>query len=154
MENLDKADKQILNLLQQDSNLTIKEIAGQMDLSTTPVFERIKKLEKAGYITKYVALLNAKKLGRKLTVFINVSLQKHSKDAVEKFVTEISCFKEVQELHHVSGDSDFLVKVLLADMEAYNDFVLNKLGLIKNTSNIRSQFALSNRKYSTEVMLN
>ena len=84
MENIDKADKQILNLLQQDSNLTIKEIAAQMDLSTTPVFERIKKLEKAGYIKKYVALLNAKKLGKKLTVFINVSLQKHSKDAVEK----------------------------------------------------------------------
>jgi len=153
MENLDKADKQILNLLQQDSSLTIKEIAAQMDLSTTPVFERIKKLEKASYIRKYVALLNAKKIGRKLTVFINVSLQKHSKDAVEKFVSAVYCFEEVQELHHVSGDSDFLVKVLLDDMEAYNDFVLNKLGLIRNTSNVRSQFALSNRKYSTEVFL-
>lgn len=154
MISLDPTDLKILSFLQQDSRQTIKEISARLGLSTTPIFERIKKLEKNGFIKQYKAVLNPALLGKKLIVFINVSLQTHSKKSVEKFVEELKCFPEIQELHHVSGDADFLIKVLLEDMESYNDFVLNRLGLVENVANVRSQFALSTRIQSQDVAVN
>ena len=101
---LDQIDLRILKLLQANSNRTTKSLAEELQMSTTPVFERIKKLEKEGYIDNYVALLNAKKLGMKQTVFIGITLQGHTRSYLEKFVKQINDFPEVVECHRVTGN--------------------------------------------------
>ena len=105
---LDKIDTQILEILQKDSDQTTKRIAEQLSMTTSPVFERIKKLEKEGYIKKYVAVLDNKKIGLKLTVFIGITLQGHTRSYLEKFVKEINNFPEIVECHRVSGNFDYL----------------------------------------------
>jgi len=115
---LDKIDTKILALLQQNSNRTTKSIATELGMTTTPIFERIKKLEKEGYIKKYVAVLNNKKIGLKQTVFIGITLQGHTRSYLEKFVTEINNFPEVIECHRVSGNFDYLLKLVVEDIEA------------------------------------
>lgn len=153
MTTLDKTDKSILELLQENARLTIKEIAGKLHLSTTPIFERIKKLEKNGIINRYVALLNHRKLGKKLTAFIDISIKDHSKSALEAFVRQIITYDEILECHHVTGESDFMLKVVLRDVEAYNDFVLEKLSTVPNIGKIESRFSLSTRKSTTAIRL-
>ena len=107
---LDKIDTQLLAILQKNSNRTTKSIAEELGMTTSPIFERIKKLEKQGYIKKYVAVLNTKKIGLKLTVFIGITLQGHTRSYLEKFVTEINNFPEVVECHRISGNFDYLLK--------------------------------------------
>ena len=113
---LDKIDTQILNILQIDSNRTTKSIAEELSMTTSPIFERIKKLEKEGYIKKYVAVLDNKKIGLKLTVFIGITLQGHTRSYLEKFVKEINNFPEVVECHRVSGNFDYLLKLVVEDI--------------------------------------
>lgn len=153
MIKLDTVDLKILDLLQKDARSTIKEIAGKLNLSTTPVFERIKRLEKVRVIDRYVAILNPTLLGKKLTAFIHISIKDHTKESVEAFVERVVSFEEVIECHHVSGDSDFLIQVLLEDIEKYNQFVLEKLSVVPNISNLESRFSLSVRKKSNLVYL-
>ncbi len=150
---LDTTDKAILERLQGNSRLTLKEIAGQLNLSTTPVFDRIKKLEKAGVISKYVALVDPKKVGKNLTVFINISIKEHDKTAINEFVASITQFPEVQECHHITGNADFLIKMVLADIEAYNQFILDKLSVIPHIGRVESRFSLSERKSTTVVSI-
>lgn len=151
MIKLDKIDLGILDLLQRDSRITIKEIASHLNLSTTPVFERIKRLEKKGIIERYVAILNPGLLGKKLTAFIHISIKDHTQLAVEAFVSRVISFDEVMECHHVSGDSDFLLQVLLEDIEKYNQFVLEKLSIVPNIGKLESRFSLSERKKTNIV---
>jgi len=151
--NIDKTDKSILKLLQQDARMTIKEISKQLNLSATPIYERIKKMEKAGIIEKYVALVNANQLGKKLNAFANISIKEHSKAAVQEFVSEIEKFSEVMECHYVSGNCDFLIKVLVEDMEAYNHFVMEKLSAVPNIGKVETLFSLSTSKKTTVVSL-
>jgi len=151
---LDDLDYKILAFLQENSKLTIREIASQLHLSTTPIFERIKRLEKSGVISKYVALLSAEKLEKNLVAFVDISLKDHGKDAVEHFVNEIIKFSEVQECHHVTGQADIIIKVLLKNISEYNDFVLNKLSIVPNIGKLESRFSLSVRKNSTVIDLN
>lgn len=148
---LDKTDKAILELIQVNSRLTIKEIADKLHLSTTPIFDRLKKLEKHGVISSYVALVNGKKLGKQLTVFVNISISKHGKDALNGFVKAITKFPEVMECHHISGDADFLLKLILTDIDAYNTFILDKLSVIPNIGKVESRFSLSERKNTTAI---
>jgi DNA-binding Lrp family transcriptional regulator len=150
---LDATDKAILKRLQGNSRLTLKEIAGQLNLSTTPVFDRIKKLEKAGVISKYVALVDPKKVGKNLTVFINISIKEHDKMAINEFVAAITQFSEVQECHHITGNADFLIKLVLADIEAYNQFILDKLSVIPHIGRVESRFSLSERKSTTVISI-
>lgn len=150
---LDKIDKQILGLLQQNAKLTIREMAETLHLSTTPIFERIKRLEKSQVISQYVAILSAEKLGKNLTAFVDISLKDHGKDAVENFVNQLIKFPEVQECHHVTGQADVIIKVLLKDIAAYNDFVLNKLSIVPNIGKLESRFSLSVRKNSSMISL-
>jgi DNA-binding Lrp family transcriptional regulator len=150
---LDETDKSILRILQTDSTTTIKEIANQLHLSTTPIFDRMKKLEKAGVIKKYVALVDNSLVDKNLTIFINLSVKEHGKDAIDDFINAIIEFDEVMECHHVSGDSDFLVKLLLKDIASYNDFILEKLAVIPNIGKVESQFSLSERKNTTVVQV-
>ena len=149
MIKLDAIDKEILELIQQDSRMTIKEMAGKLNRSTTPIFERLKRLEKQGVIQKYVALLDPQKLGKKLHAFIHISIVDHSKKSVDNFVDQISDYSEVMECYHISGDADFLLKLVLTDIEHYNQFVTEKLSTVSNIGRIKSSFSLSVRKKTT-----
>ena len=150
---LDTTDIAILKLLQSNSNRTVKSMAAQLGLSTTPVFERIKKLEKEGLISNYTARLNHKKVGLKQTVFIAISLQGHTRSFLEKFVKEINDFPEVVECHRVSGGFDYLLKLVVEDIEAYERFIITKLTLLPYLGNVQSHIVLSTSKETNEVDL-
>ncbi len=154
MIHLDATDKAILEMLQENSRLTIKEMAERLHLSTTPIFDRMKKLEKNGVIKKYVALVDGKKLGKQMVVFVNISISKHGKDALNSFVEAITKFPEVTECHHITGNADFLLKLILTDIEAYNNFIMDKLSIIPNIGKVESRFSLSERKASTAIPIN
>ncbi|MBU3822343.1 Lrp/AsnC family transcriptional regulator [Flavobacteriaceae bacterium XHP0103] len=143
---LDEIDFRILKILQNKSNLTTKELATKVNLSTTPVFERVKKLEKAGYIKNYVAVLDAEKLSKGLMVFCNVTLKEHTRDIGNQFVKDILSLKEVVECYNISGDYDFLLKILVSDMKEYQNFVLDRLGSIKNIGSAHSTFVMGEIK--------
>jgi len=153
-QKLDLIDFKILDLLQEDGRVTIKKISELLDLSTTPVFERIKKLEREGYIKKYIALLNHRKLDIKQVVFIQLTLKEHSRSFIEKFANEVKMFPEVVECYRITGNFDFLIKVLVADIESYENFILTKLSLLSNLGNVQSHIALSEIKSTSKINLN
>lgn len=149
MENLDATDIQILKRLQADSNINIKELASELFLTATPVYERIKRLEREGYIMKYVALLDKKKLNLGMTVFCNVRLKEHAKNVGANFVKDIVALPEIIECYNIAGDYDFMLKILVADMASYQDFVMNKLSTIENIGNTQTIFVMGEIKNST-----
>ena len=153
-QKLDSIDLKILDLLQEDGRVTMKKMSELLDLSTTPVFERIKKLEKGGYIKKYLTLLNHRKLNLKQVVFIQLSLKEHSRSFIEKFANEVKMFPEVVECYRITGNFDFLIKVLVADIESYENFILTKLSLLSNLGNVQSHIALSEIKSTSKINLN
>lgn len=150
---MDDMDKKILNLLQQNAKLTIKELSAQLNLSTTPVFERVKRLEKEGIIKNYVALLDKDRIGKKLTVFIHISLSDHSRDGVREFADEVIKYPEVMACHHVTGGSDFLLKIMIEDIEAYNIFIQDKLAGAPHLGKVESSFSLNVLKDSQNFFL-
>ncbi|MCT4628337.1 Lrp/AsnC family transcriptional regulator [Winogradskyella sp.] len=151
--NLDKIDTQILSILQNDSSRTTKSIAEELGMTTSPVFERIKKLEREGFIKKYVAILDNKKIGLKLTVFVGITLQGHTRSYLEKFVKEINNFPEIVECHRVSGNFDYLLKLVVEDIEAYETFIISKLTLLPYLGNVQSLITLSTGKETNEIDL-
>ena len=116
---IDKTDAKILNLLQQDSNQTHKRIAETLGMTTTPIFERIKRLQREGYIDKYMAIVNKRRLGYKQTIYVGVTLKGHTREYLDRFVKIVDDFEEVLECHRVSGSYDYLLKVVAKDIEAY-----------------------------------
>ena len=150
---LDKTDLTILNLLQHNAHLTIKEIAAEVNMSLTPVHERIKKLQNEGIIDGYVTLLNKKKLGKSLIVYCNVTLTRQAADDFKIFNEAIDLLPEVVECSVVSGAFDYILKVILADMDAYYLFHQNKLATIKCVSQINSFFVMNEVKYTTALSL-
>lgn len=153
MEHLDDTDKRILKLLGNDSSLTIKALAEKVNLSHSPVFERVKRLEAAGYIRKYIALLDAEKLNFGLIIFCNIKLKHHDKTIGHEFVTDIMAIDEVVECYNISGDYDFLLKVYARDMKHYQDFVFNKLGSVKSIGSTQSTFVMCENKNSYNINL-
>ncbi|OWY19968.1 Lrp/AsnC family transcriptional regulator [Sphingobacteriales bacterium UPWRP_1] len=147
----DATDRRIMHLLQQNCALTHKEIAAETGLTTTPVYERIKRLEREGFISGYVALLNPEKVGRSLTVFCLVSLKEHAKSLLEKFVEEVLRFEEVMECYHIAGNYDYLLKVAVKDMEAYRHFIVNNLAAMNNVAHAHSSFVMTTEKHSTAL---
>jgi len=143
---MDKTDRSILALLQKDGKITIKEMAERLNLTTTPVFERIKKLEQEGYIKSYKAILDRKKAGFQLMVFCNLTLTLHQTDYLRKFEKEIQQFPEVVECYHVAGMFDYLIKIYAEDMEQYQDFLSNKLASLENISKVQSSFVMTEVK--------
>ncbi|AXY74301.1 Lrp/AsnC family transcriptional regulator [Paraflavitalea soli] len=152
-ETLDKIDRQILKLLSQDSNVTMKELAARINLSPSPVFERVKRLEADGYIKKYIALIDAEKLNYGLVVFCNIKLKQHDKSIGHQFVSDIMRLEEVVECYNISGDFDFLLKVLAKDMKHYQEFVFNKLGSVKSIGSTHSTFVMCENKHSYNINL-
>jgi Lrp/AsnC family transcriptional regulator, leucine-responsive regulatory protein len=150
---LDETDIKLLRILQENSNLTTKELAAKVNLSPTPVFERVKRLEKERYIKKYTAILDAEKLSRGFVVFCNIRLKQHSKQLGKELVEAILALDEVTECYNVSGDYDFMIKIHVQNMAHYQDFVLNTLGEIDSIGNLQSIFVMGEIKQTYAVPL-
>lgn len=149
----DNTDLKILRILQKEGNQTNKGVASLLGMTVTPIFERIKRLEREGFIGKYIALLNRRKLGFKQTVFIGLTLKGHTRNYLDRFVKKIDEFGEVLECHRVSGNFDYLLKIVVQDVEAYETFILNKLTLISDLGSVQSMIVLSTSKESTEIAI-
>jgi Lrp/AsnC family leucine-responsive transcriptional regulator len=149
---LDKKDMDILRLLQENARITIKEISAKVHLSTTPVHERIKRMEESGVIKQYVTLLNHEKVKKGLTVICYVSLKEHSKNAGVKFIKTIHELNEVVECFSISGEFDFMLKVICEDMNTYYDFHVNKLSQIENMGHVQSIFVMGVIKQTHQLV--
>lgn len=150
---LDEVDIKILDFLQTDANLTAKELSSKLSLSSTPIYERIKKLENGGIIKKYVALLDSEKLDQHLMVFINISIKEHQQSRRTVFLEKLLALEEVVELYHTSGSHDFMAKVRFKNIKEYRDFLVDKVAPIQNIADIDSQIVLDEIKYTTEIKL-
>ncbi|WP_435622568.1 Lrp/AsnC family transcriptional regulator [Flagellimonas sp.] len=150
---MDAQDESLLTLLQTDSKRTNKELANHLGLSTTAVFERIKRLERKGVIKGYVALVDRKKVNRSFMVLCHVKLIQHTKDNVLQFEREVQKLEEVSECFHTSGDYDYMLKISVADMDAYRQFMVTKLTAIKNIGSTQSAFVIKEVKNSTAILL-
>jgi Lrp/AsnC family leucine-responsive transcriptional regulator len=139
---LDKNDMAILKLLQQNARITVKEISQEIHLSTTPVHERIKRLEQTGVIKQYATLVDSAKVKKGLMVICYVSLKEHSKNAGLKFIKAINELNEVIECYNISGEFDFMLKVAEENMNSYYDFHVNRLSQIENMGNFQSVFVM------------
>ena len=151
MVSLDAVDRKILELLQTDAHLTMQEIGQQINLSKTPVHERIKRLEREGVIDRYVTILNKKKVGNLLMVYCQVTLDRQTRDAFSDFDTAVRQLPEVMECNRVSGTFDYLLKIVSHDMETYNRFYQEQLSVIPGTLHISSFFVMAEVKNSTVI---
>ncbi len=150
---MDSTDRQLLTLLQNNSKQTNKALSNALGLSVTAVYERIKKLENNGVIKKYVALVEKKKVDKAFVAFCHVRLVQHSQDYVMKFEREVRKLDEVLECYHISGDYDYLLKVLVEDMEAFREFMVKKLTKIDHIGSTHSMFTISEVKHTTAIAL-
>ncbi|GAB3249505.1 Lrp/AsnC family transcriptional regulator [Larkinella harenae] len=148
MDQLDETDKKLLRLLQEDAKLTTKELAGQLGLTLSPVYERIKRLEGLGFIKQYVAVLDKNLLGQPITAFCQVSMRYHDKAFIDKFEEEIKKLEEVQECYHMAGQVDFLLKIHVSSLDGYHNFVKYKLSEIENIGVLNSTFVLKEIKHN------
>ena len=146
MEQLDKTDLQILRTLQKNAKLTTKELADAVNLTPTPVFERQKRLERRGYIQKYIAVLNPEQLGKGLLVFCKVKLKQINREIADDFTRRIQHIPEVIECYNTSGTYDYLLKIRAADMKEYQQLVLNKLGVLESLASLESIFVMDEVK--------
>ena len=150
---LDAIDKGLLNYLQQDAKQTNKELSAKLNLSVTAVYERIKKLERSGLIKQYVAILDKKQLSLGFMVFCHVKLTQHTETNISDFEAEVSKLPEVLECFHVSGEYDYLLKVVVEDMDAFRTFMINKLTSLNHIGSTQSSFNISEVKNSTAVSI-
>jgi Lrp/AsnC family leucine-responsive transcriptional regulator len=153
MHDLDSVDLRILQLLQHDARLTNKEVADKLGKSVTPVYERIKRLEEEGFITRYVALVDGEKIGKHLTAFTTVQLKEHSATALRGFQKEVIKFPEVMECYHLTGRFDFLIKIAIRDMKEYNGLLMGKLATLANVGGLETFFVLGEGKKETAYAL-
>jgi Lrp/AsnC family transcriptional regulator, leucine-responsive regulatory protein len=142
MIKLDKKDFEILRLLQSDAKLTIREIASKIHLSTTPTHERVKHLENTGVIKQYAALLDHRLVNKSIMVICNVSLKEHDKKTARAFIQAVRGFKEVLECYNISGEYDFMLKIVADSMEGFHDFFVNQLSEVKGIGQTKSSFVM------------
>ncbi len=143
---IDATDRRILQLLQKDGKIKIKEIAHELNMSNTPIFERIKRLEKEGLILGYSTTLDKEKLGFKLVAFCSVTLERHHKEYLGQFETDVIEIPEVIECYHIAGMFDYLLKVYVKDMTDYQLFITQKLASLPNIGKVRSSFVMTEIK--------
>lgn len=146
-EVLDAVDMEILRALQKNARLTTKELAAMVNLSTTPVFERVKRLEQRGYVKGYVAVLDAEKLGRGFVVFCSVKMRRIGREIAEDFARVVRNIPEVTECYNISGSYDYLLKIHAPNMKYYQEFVLNILGNIDHLGSLESTFVMDEIKH-------
>lgn len=150
---MDAIDKKLLVYLQQDAKKTTKELSLKLNLSVTAIYERIKKLEREGIISKYVALLDRKKIDKGFMVICNIKLVQHNVNSVTTFEKEIVKLDEVLECFHVSGDYDYIIKIYVTDMDAYREFMLTKLTTLQHIGSTHSVFMIGEVKNETNFKL-
>lgn len=148
---LDQTDKKLLELLQENSKRTNKELSGKLNLSVTAVYERIRKLERGGVISGYVALVDPEEIEKSFMAFCQIKLVQHTKNNVTRFEEQAARLTEVVECYNISGEYDYLLKVLVKDMQAYREFMLNKLTALDHIGSTQSTFVISPVK-DTHVM--
>lgn len=150
---LDAIDKKLLQLLQKDGKQTTKVLSHTLGLSVTAIYERVKKLENNKIISGYVALLNKKAIEKDFVAFCHIKLVQHSQEYVIKFEREVRKLDEVLECYHTSGDYDYILKVIVADMQEFRDFMVNKLTTINHIGSTHSMFMISEVKHTTAIIL-
>ncbi len=153
MEMIDEIDRTILRLLQTDAKKSAKEIANQLNLTVSPVYERIRRLEAQGHIKQYVAILDRKLIDRPITTICQVSMRYHNEAFIEKFEQEIKKLDEVQDCYHMAGQVDFLLKINIRSLDEYHDFVKYKLSKIDNIGVLNSTFVLKEIKHSPQALI-
>ena len=150
---LDAVDIRILNLLQEDGRLSIRELAKKAGLSPTPIHERLKRLESSGIIDHYAAVINTGKIGQLIVFFVNIILKEHSTRLGGEFIEKITSFPEVVEFHVIGGEHDFMIKVIVPDMAAYRNFFIRQLGEIPNIAKLQSIIVLDTPKKDNRIPL-
>jgi len=153
MSQLDNKDLEILSILQNDATLTTKQLASRVHLSTTPVFERVRRLEREGYIRKYAAILDADKVGKGFIVYCSVRLSRMGKDTAEDFVARVKDIPEVTECYNISGEYDYIMKIHAPDMKYYQQFLINVIGTIESVGSVRSTFVMQEIKHNYGLSL-
>ena len=150
---LDAIDKKLLGYIQTDCKKTNKELSHLLNLSVTAVYERIKKLEREGVIQSYVGLLNKKLIARDFVVFCHLKLLQHRKEYLTNFEKAILELEEVVECFHVSGDYDYIIKVLVQDMAAFREFMVTKLTTLDHIGSTHSSFMINEVKHTTAITI-
>ncbi len=153
MENIDSIDINILKQLQKDADLTAQEIAGKVNLSTSPCWRRINRLEKAGIIQKKVALLDSQKLGMQMVTFVSISLSKNDEESLETFEEQVQQFPEIVECYTVTGTMDYFLKIITRDIQHFERFLRQHLAQLPLIREMHSNVAVTQIKYSTELPL-
>lgn len=153
IQELDETDIRILRILQENCRLTTKELALKIHLSTTPTFERQKRLERMGFISKYIAVLDAGRLDRGFMVFCNVSMKQINREIASDFAAVVSQWGEVTECYNISGDGDYLLKICVSSMRNYQEFILNKLGAFPYVAHLRSVFVMDTLKLNYGITI-
>jgi len=150
---LDTVDIQILNLLQQDGKLSVRELARKIGLSTTPIHERLRRLESSGIIDHYAAVLNTNHLGQFIIFFVYITLKEHGTRQGGLFIESIRSFPEVVEFHVIGGEHDMMIKVIVPDMVSYRRFFVEKLGEVPNVARLQSVIVLDTLKRESRIPL-
>lgn len=145
---LDATDIKLLRLLQQDARMTVKELAAKVHLTPSPTFERVKRLEREGYILHYGAVVDAHKLGNSVIVMCNIRLKQHTHELITEFMETVQGIDEITECYNTTGDYDFVIKVYAHDMQHYQDFMLNTLGRINCIGSLHSVIVIGEIKDS------
>jgi Lrp/AsnC family leucine-responsive transcriptional regulator len=149
----DETDIRILRELQKNAQLTVKELAARIHLSPSPTFERQKRLEREGFITRYMAVVDAQKAGNGIMVMCNIRLKQHSEEMIQQFIDAVQNIDEITECYNTSGDYDFMIKVYARDMHAYQQFMQHRLGAINCLGSLHSVFVMSETKNTHGVPL-
>lgn len=153
MTEFDSIDVNILKQLQKDASLTAQEIAAKVNLSTSPCWRRINRLEQTGIIQKKVALLDSKKLGMQMVTFVSISLSRNDEDSLEKFEEQVQQFPEIVECYTVTGTMDYFLKIITRDIQHFENFLRRHLAQLPLIREIHSNVAVTQIKYSTELPL-
>lgn len=151
LDSLDRIDRRILDLLQDDATITNVELARVLALAPATTLDRVRKLRREGYIRSTVALVDPDLVGQRTIAFVSVSLRQHGAEKLNAFRTHIEELPDVLECYHVSGESDFLLKIVARDIRAYEDFLLHRLTSIPDIGRIHTSFVLSTVKHDTKL---
>ncbi|CZF83906.1 Leucine-responsive regulatory protein [Grimontia marina] len=150
---LDNVDRQLLDWLQRDASLSLSDLAERVNLTTTPCWKRLKRLEESGILQKRVALLDPEALGLSFTAFVQIKTSNHSETWYRKFVDVVTPFAEVMECYRMAGEYDYMLKVQVADMAAFDRFYKKLVNSIDGLTNVTSTFAMEPLKYTTALPL-
>ena len=142
-----------MKALQKNARITTKELSSDLKLSQTPIYERIKRLEREGFINNYVAILNKEKIGKPMVTYCSVQLKEHAKPFLKQFEEEVVRFEEVVECFYIAGNFDYLLRVIVKDIAEYQNFLVNKLAALENIQNVQSMFVMTEVKWSTQLPL-